>query len=70
METEERVLVLRRIHVRYRLVAPESQRDVVERVHSVHQRFCPVYRSLHPQVEVTTSYELAPDEPTGSSSGG
>jgi uncharacterized OsmC-like protein len=57
------VLILRRIHVRYRLVAPQSQREVVERVHSVHRRFCPVYRSLHPQIEITTSYELARAEP-------
>lgn len=58
METEEKVLVLRRIHVRYSLAAAEEKREVVERVHAVHARFCPIYRSIERAIEVTTSYEL------------
>lgn len=58
VETEEGVLVIRRIHVHYRLAAPEAVRDTVERVHAVHHRSCPVYRSLHRAIAITTSYEL------------
>ena len=62
METEDGVLVLRRIHVAYRLVAPEEARATVERVHGVHHPHCPVYRSLRAAIAITTSFELV-DEP-------
>jgi uncharacterized OsmC-like protein len=52
------VLVIKRIHVTYRLRAPEDARATVERVHGVHTTHCPVYRSLHRAIEITTSYEL------------
>ncbi len=52
------VLVLRRIRVHYRVAAPRDKADVVERVHRVHKDHCPVYRSIHQAIEVTTSFEL------------
>jgi uncharacterized OsmC-like protein len=52
------VLVIRRIHVAMRLAAEEDQRPTVERVHGVFAEHCPVYRSITPSIEVTTSYEL------------
>ena len=52
------MLVLRRIHVAYRLVADEAQRETALRVHGFHHRFCPVYRSLAAAIEVTTEIEL------------
>lgn len=58
IEAEDGVLVIRRIHVAYRLKAPEDARETVERVHGFHASKCPVYRSIHPAIEVTTSYEL------------
>jgi uncharacterized OsmC-like protein len=59
VELEGRVLVLRRVHVTYRLaVDADVDRDAIERVHGFHAEHCPVYRSLHPQVSCTTSYEL------------
>ena len=58
VETEKKVLILRRIHVTYRLRAPAEQREVIEHVHGFHARFCPVYRSLTPAIEITTSLEL------------
>lgn len=56
----DRVLVLERITVRYRLrgVAPD-RRGVVERVHAVHARGCPVARSLEGGIDVRTQLELA-----------
>ena len=58
VETEEKVLVLKRIHVRYRLEASEDQRETVERVHAFHARYCPVYRSIEGSIDVTTDFEL------------
>jgi uncharacterized OsmC-like protein len=58
VETEDRILVLRRIRVHYRLVAGADHADAVERVHGVHKERCPVYRSIHAAIDVTTSYEL------------
>lgn len=72
MELEDKVLVLRRIHVTYTLAAPESAREVVERVHGAHARFCPVYRSITPSVAITTAYRLGGDGggESGTSGGG
>ncbi len=59
VETEDRVLVIRRIHVTYHLqVDGEADREAIERVHRIHATSCPVYRSIHPQITVTTDYEL------------
>ena len=54
------MLVIRRIHVVYHLVAPVEARETIERVHRVHAQHCPVYRSLHKAIEITTEYELEP----------
>lgn len=58
VETEDKVLVLKRIHVHYRLEAGEQDRGVVERVHGFHARFCPVYRSIEGSIDVTTDFEI------------
>lgn len=62
VEAEEGVLVIRRIHVAMRLVAPEETRGTVERVHGVYAMRCPLYRTLHKAIELTSSYELAPPD--------
>jgi hypothetical protein len=41
VETEDGVLVIRRIHVAMRLMAPEQVRETVERVHGVYAMRCP-----------------------------
>jgi uncharacterized OsmC-like protein len=56
--TDDGVLVIRRVHVRFLLKAAESVRDTVERVHGVYKEKCPVYRSLRPAFEITSAYEL------------
>ena len=58
METEDRVLVIKRITVRYRIAVPEDRRAEVERVHGFHSRFCPVYRSLVGGIDISTELEL------------
>lgn len=62
VEVEEHVLVLRRIHVIYTLDAPESARETVERVHAMHHRYCPVYRSIERAIAITTEYRLGRSE--------
>lgn len=58
VETEDKVLVIRRIHVAMRLAASESVREVVERVHGFYAMRCPLYRTLHGAIALTSAYEL------------
>lgn len=62
IEQEEGVLIIRRIHVAMRLVGPKQVKEVVERVHGIYAMRCPLYRTLHKAIQLTSSYELvAPD---------
>jgi uncharacterized OsmC-like protein len=58
VETEEGVLVIRRIHVAMRLVAAEECRETVERTHNFYAMRCPLYRTLHKAIQLTSSFEL------------
>jgi uncharacterized OsmC-like protein len=58
VETEEGVLVIRRIHVTLKLAAPEDVRETVERVHGMYAMRCPLYRTLHTAIALSSSYEL------------
>ena len=61
IEVEDSVLIIRRIHVDMKLRAPEEARETVERVHGFFASKCPVFRSLSPGIEITSSYTLVPD---------
>jgi uncharacterized OsmC-like protein len=52
------VLVIKRIHVIYHLKASAGSREVVDRVHRIHAKHCPVYQSLYKAIEITTEYRL------------
>jgi uncharacterized OsmC-like protein len=58
VETDEGVLVIRRIHVTMRLVAPQDVWETVERVHGLYAMRCPLYRTLHHTIQLTSSFEL------------
>ena len=58
VETEDNVLIIRRIHVAMRLAAPESVRETVERVHGLYAMRCPLYRTLHHAIALSSSFEL------------
>ena len=58
IESEEGVLVIRRIHIAFKLRAAEDVKQVVERVHGMFANKCPVYRTLHTAIEITSSYTL------------
>ena len=60
MEVEDRVLVIKRIRVRYHLRLEPGQREAAERAHALHQERCPVARTLRGAVEIAT--ELALEE--------
>jgi len=55
------VLVIRRIHVRYRLKASEDQRAAIERAFEAHPEKCPVYRSLTGTIDITTELSIEPE---------
>jgi uncharacterized OsmC-like protein len=58
VEQEEGVLVIRRIHVVMRLAAGEEARKTAERAHSIYPMNCPLYRTLHKAIQLTSSFEL------------
>lgn len=64
VETEEGVLVIRRIHVAMRLVAAEQVRGTVDRVLGVYAMRCPLYRTLHHAIALSSSVVL--EAPAGS----
>ncbi|HEX9147733.1 MAG TPA: OsmC family protein [Thermoanaerobaculia bacterium] len=60
IEKEEGVLVIKRIHLRLKLKAAESERETAERVHGFYQDRCPVYRSLRAAIAITTELVFEP----------
>ncbi|HEX9922834.1 MAG TPA: OsmC family protein [Anaerolineae bacterium] len=58
IENDDKVLVIRRIHVTYQLKVAPDQRETAERVHGFHADFCPVARTIKGCVDITTSLEL------------
>ncbi|HWF48165.1 MAG TPA: hypothetical protein VG168_14245 [Bryobacteraceae bacterium] len=64
VEVDEGVLVISRIHVAMRLIALEETRETVERVHGMYAMRCPLYRTLHNAIRLTSSYTVAlPETP-------
>ena len=60
VETEDGVLVIRRIHVAMRLKAPDVMRATVDWVHGMYSMRCPLYRTLHQAIALSSSFELTP----------
>lgn len=65
VETEDGVLVIRRIFVHHRLAASASVLSAVEDVHNAYPMQCPLYRTLHRCIDFKISYELTPVENRG-----
>ncbi len=55
---EDDVLVIKRIHVTFHITAPAAARETIERVHGFYAQKCPVYRSIHKAIGVTSEYQL------------
>ena len=60
VETEDNVLVIRRVHVAMRLVAGPEMKERIERVHGMYAMNCPLYRTLHKTIQLTSSCEFVP----------
>jgi uncharacterized OsmC-like protein len=58
IETEDGVLVIRRIHAEFTLRASQDIHETVERVHGVYIDRCPVYRSLRSAIQITSSFKI------------
>lgn len=60
IETEKKVLVLRRIKQTFHLTADEKDREKIERVLRVYADFCPVARSVKGSIEIVSELDLTP----------
>jgi hypothetical protein len=60
VELEDKVLVVKRIHVRFQLQATPEQGAVAERVHGFFAMSCPLYRTLRSAIAITTELIHAP----------
>ncbi len=54
IELEDDVLIIKRIHVIYRLTTRREDKEKVDRAYGLHAEHCPVYRSLYRAIDVTT----------------
>jgi organic hydroperoxide reductase OsmC/OhrA len=52
------VLVIKRIRVHYRVPVAEDKRAEAERAHAVHERACPVARSIGGSIDIQTELEM------------
>lgn len=53
------MLVVKRVHVTYHVtVDADADRTKIDRAFQHHPSRCPVYRSIHPQIAVSTALEL------------
>ena len=59
IETENKVLVLKRITITIHLTADEEDRETVERVLDIYEDGCPVARSIRDSIEITSELDLS-----------
>jgi uncharacterized OsmC-like protein len=59
IETENKVLVCKRIVITLHLSADEKDRETIERVLEVYEDGCPVARSIKNSIEITSELDLA-----------
>ena len=60
VETEGKVLVVKRIKQTFHLTADEDDRETIERVLGVYADSCPVARSIKGSIEVSSELDLTP----------
>jgi uncharacterized OsmC-like protein len=58
IETENKVLVVKRIKQTFHLVVDESEREKIERVLKVYADGCPVARSVKGSIDITSELDL------------
>lgn len=62
LEAEDRLLLLKRVHLRYHLRVPRGKREAAERAVAVHERGCPVYQSLQRGFAVTWDTDIVEED--------
>jgi uncharacterized OsmC-like protein len=60
IETENKVLVVKRITQTFYLAADEKDRETIERVLEVYSDGCPVARSIKGSIEITSKLDFTP----------
>jgi uncharacterized OsmC-like protein len=60
IETEGKVLVVKRIKTTFHLAADEKDRETIERVLEVYEDGCPVARSIKNSIEILSELDLTP----------
>ena len=58
IETEGKVLVVKRIKQTFHLTTEEKNREKIERVLGFYADFCPVARSIKGSIEITSELDL------------
>ena len=58
VELDEKILVIRRIHVTYTLRLDPEKREAAERAHQHHIPACPTARTIRGCVDITTALEM------------
>jgi uncharacterized OsmC-like protein len=58
IEKVDNVLVLKRIHIAYRLILTPDKHEAAKRAYSIHMENCPSARSIGDCVVITTSLEM------------
>jgi uncharacterized OsmC-like protein len=61
VETEDGVLVIKRVHVTYHLKTAHENHETANRAHDVHAGKCPVYKTLSGCIDITTELVFEPD---------
>jgi uncharacterized OsmC-like protein len=59
IETEKKVLVVKRIEQIFHLNAEEKDREKIQRVLNVYADSCPVARSIKDSIEITSELDLS-----------
>jgi uncharacterized OsmC-like protein len=60
IETEGKVLVIKRIKQTFHLTAEEKDREKIERVLGFYADSCPVARSIKNSIEISSELEFTP----------
>ena len=58
MKSDDGILLIRRIHVSYRLIVDEDKAEAAERAHGLHKGGCAVSRSLEKAIDITTDLNI------------
>jgi len=58
IEAEERLMLVKAVHLRYRLKVPRAKRAEADRALEIHENHCPVHQSIRRGFEVGWSAEI------------